>query len=229
MKDKHLKELQDISDRLMIEQASIISQGNGFYSLEAHEYLQTQRHYGGVSYARSIMLPMSRGAWYPKDEWKIFDNFYANAKKQWPSDSHFFYAMDSLVSKVPGLLYFGYAICDNKLWPCAFFMQFLMTLEIEDIPGELFPEEYIIDPMALASGKKPDCYIGVFVPTALVEEWLLSNKQSKHLLEKFANQENLKILEESNWHKEILYGQHRMLDNVSEKAKDRVIKWLLKE
>lgn len=229
MEKQLLEELQSKSQRLMVEQALIIEQGYGFYSLEAHEYLQTQCHYGGVSHSRPIILPMSKNDWYPKNEWKLFENFYAKSNKLWPRDTHSFYSLDSLVSKAPGFLYFGYAVCDDGLWPCAFFVQFMMTLEIKGVPGELFSEEYVIDPMALANGKKPDCYIGVLVPPSFVEEWLLAGHKFKHPLEKCANQEIMEKLEDSNWRKEILLGQQEMLSNVSEDFQDRVCKWLLKE
>lgn len=226
-KDELLIALQVKADRLMEALETSIRQGKpSFYSLDTHEYLGEVHMYHTSKLKREVVLPMLRDKWISKDKCLKLETFYATNNNKWPINSHYFYSMDYLTGEAPGFLRFGYAICEGELFPCAFFVQMTMTQKIEEIPGELFPEEFVIDPMALACGKRPDCYIGVEVPLSLVEKWLLSRSTEKHPLETYVKEHNKERTEDSAWEKEILQGQQEMFQNTPEENKESVLRWL---
>ncbi len=220
-------ELFERTHRLMEREEDSIKNGKGLYSLAVHNYLQKE-YFPGLGHSkRNIILPMPRDTWYPKQEFLSLETQYSKDKKQWPRDSHYCYSMDCLTSKALGFLYFGYVMCEEGLFPCAFLMQFLMTMKIDEVPNELFPEEFAIDPMALASSKKPLCYIGVLVPRDFVEKWLLSSS-AKHPLEQYVSEQDEIRLKDSEEKKGVLMGQQEMLRDLGSANKECSIKWLLK-
>ena len=81
-------------------------------------------------------------------------------------------------------LYFGYAIYENKLVRCSFFVTAIM---VNDVIGDVVtiptPCLFVIDPLAIAGGKVPECYVGVSVEQEDIESWVINRKPEYHPLE----------------------------------------------
>lgn len=213
--------LQNKFDQLMEEKRiSIINGERSPYSIAVHEYLQDVHMYGVGVCKRHIILPASH-------EEQSFNSNYCSLKDlRWPIETHYNYSMDFITTKnAPGYLYFGYALCEEALYPCAFFVRFKMVGVILQMPGEFFPEEFAIDPIAFNCNKMPDCYCGVLVPLDYVEQWLLSGGRIKHPLENCVIEQQKNQKEESEWNRELLMGQQEMVKNSPGHDKT-VIAWL---
>lgn len=153
------------------------------WGLSAHLLIEHECN-GIVRLPRSIFRSLPYEAW-PEELVRI-----SHEKKRWPQDSHYFYSMEKMLtfSKVPVMLYFGYAICGEKLIPTAFFVVFQLTLRLEGLDGR-FSEEWVIDPMAHALGIKPEGYIGVQPSSGSVKEWLESGCETSHPLDLYMQYE----------------------------------------
>ncbi|MFA7285282.1 MAG: hypothetical protein WC011_00330 [Candidatus Paceibacterota bacterium] len=216
-------ELFHRTHRLMEEYEHFLCSNNGVYSLNAHQCLMYAHFPYLGDKKRQIILPMPREKWYPSNACLDLENFHAENGTLWPSMSHYNYSMDSCINEFPGLLCFGYAVCAEELFPCAFFVNFLLTGEI---PGsdDKFPEEWAIDPMGIASGKKPECYIGVSPKIEDVQDWILS--KTVHPLEAWAKDRNSDILESRNIEKEIYLYHQSVVNNLEPGTQEQYIKWL---
>lgn len=209
--------------RLMEKYENFLCSNNGVYSLNAHQRL-TYDHFpylGDIK--RQIILPMPREKWFPVDECLQLELSSNNLGKQWPIMSHYNYAMDLLINGFPGILYFGYAVCGQELFTCAFFVNFLLTGEITG-SDDKFPEEWVIDPMGIASGKNPECYIGVSPKQEYVENWLL--EKEIHPLEAWVKAIDLDREEDKKIQKEINEHHQTVIDTLSPQLQDHYIKFL---
>lgn len=201
-----------------------IQESPSIYSRDVHDFLKEESVYMLGQRKRDIYLPLPESRW--PDVYRDFYNHYINSRYEWPKMTHSTYALDDCISKFPGLLYFGYALCNGKIYPTAFFVHLDMTFKIEGI-DDLFHEEWVFDPIALTSGKNPDCYLGVYVSPDIVENWLLSQKG--HPLDYVIDLENEKHAEESRHQKELLLAEHEMLKNTPEENKKTVFHWLCQQ
>lgn len=216
-------ELFNRTHLLMEEQEKFLRFNNGVYSLNTHQQLTEEYIYGVGSKKRQIILPMPRKKWHPSNACLYLENYYSENKALWPSMSHYNYAMDLLINGFPGILYFGYVVCGQELFPCAFFVNFLLTGEI---PGsdDKFPEEWVIDPMGIASGKNPECYIGVSPKQEYVENWLLEKKI--HPLEAWTSEMDTILKEERELEREIQRGHQETIDSLISDQQQDYVKWL---
>jgi hypothetical protein len=212
--------------RLMKEKENALLNGeNSFYSLDAHRLIQ-ERYAYGVGYLKSnIILPVPKEKLDQSPSCVEFQKRYF-AGYSWPKESFYQYGYDLCSDNAPGYLYFGYALCQNELFPCAFFVALLMTMEIERCPGEFFPEEFAIDFIGLVSGKNPECYIGIMVPTEEVENWITSSGKTIFPLEYLVEKNRKESFDAKEWEKEILFGQQEALKNTSDENKKIVTQWL---
>ncbi len=216
-------ELFNRTHRLMEEQEKFLRSNKGVYSLNAHQQLTEEYIYGVGSKKRQIILPMPREKWYPKDQCLELESSNIHLDKQWPRISHYNYSMDLLINGFPGMLYFGYAVCGEQLHPCAFFVNFLLTGEIPDSDGK-FPEEWVIDPMGIASGKNPECYIGVSPKQEYVETWLLDKEI--HPLEAWVSEMDTILRKDRETEREIHYCHQTIIDTLDPELQEHYIKFL---
>lgn len=216
-------ELFNRTHRLMKELEKFLGYNDGVYSFNTHQHLVDEHIYGVGSKKRQIILPMPREKWYPADQCLKLELESIHLAKKWPQISHYTYSMDLLINEFPGMLYFGYAVCGEQLHPCAFFVNFLFTGEIPD-SDDKFPEEWVIDPMGIASGKKPECYIGVSPKTEHVENWLLEKKI--HPLEAWACEMDAILRKDREFEREINRGHQEIIDSLSPDRQESYVKLL---
>ncbi len=223
-------ELFQRAHRLMEETGqSIRNHEKNFYSLAVHEFIKEKYSYGIGHLKRQIIMPMPKeelGKCLSRCELKKY--YSSLTDHSWPKDSFYQYSFHECNGESLDYLMYGYAICGDELIPCAFFMNFLMTWKIPEIPNQLFPDEYAIDYMGLNSGKNPECYIGVSVPKEQTEEWLISASKTAFPLEYLVQKQNEESKENSEWEREILMGPQEMIGCLSGDNKDLAIKWLMK-
>lgn len=153
------------------------------WGLPAHLFIEHEYN-GIVNIPRSIFRSLPYETW-PEELVRM-----SHEKRHWPQDSHYFYSMEKILSfsKVPVMLYFGYAIYGEKLIPTAFFVVLQLTLRLEGL-DDLFSEEWVIDPTAHALGIKPEGYIGVQPNSVFVKEWLESGCKTPHPLDTYTQAE----------------------------------------
>lgn len=216
-------ELFHRTHRLMEEYEHFLCSNNGVYSLNAHQRLMYAHFPYLGDKKRQIILPMPREKWYPSNACLDLENFHAENGTLWPSMSHYNYSMDLCINEFPGLLYFGYAVCGEELFPCAFFANFLLTGEIPD-SDDKFPEEWAIDPIGIVSGKKPECYIGVSPKIEDVQDWILS--KTVHPLEAWAAEIDSILRKDRQSEREIFDLHQQNIDSLPDHRQDSYIKFL---
>lgn len=165
-----------------------------YYNNSTHSFLKRGEE-NGAGWPREVILPL------PKEEWpekfceleKRYDSQMA-----WPNYSMYLYTMDVFCPPfIPDcLLHFGYAVYQDKLIRCPFFVVFQMTEQTINEEKIMLPEAFAIDPLASKSGITPDCYVGVNVKKEYVEEWFLSRGRTGHPLENYVNKKRQKEHEE---------------------------------
>lgn len=165
-----------------------------YYELSTHSFLKRGDE-NSAGYPREVILPL------PKEEWpKKFSELEKRYDSQmtWPNYSMYLYTMDVFCPPfIPNcLLHFGYAVYQDKLICCPFFVVLEMTEQTINEEKIMLPEAFAIDPLASKSGISPDCYIGVNLKKEYVEEWFLSRGRTGHPLENYVNKKRQKEHEE---------------------------------
>lgn len=223
-------ELFERTHRLMEEKWQAIRNGEkNLYSLAVHELIKDSYAYGVGHIRRRIIMPMSKEKIEKSSMRLELKEYYSRLRNcSWPKDSFYQYGYHLCNDESPDFLNFGYAVCGEELFPCAFFMNFLMTWKIPECPGQLFPDEYAVDYMGLNSGKNPECYIGITLHSSTTEEWILSRGKTIFPLEYLVQAHDKELEENSEWEREILMGQHEMIKDLSDDNRDLAIKWLMK-
>lgn len=215
--------------RLMEEKCDAIRNGEkNLYSLAVHEII-TQEYLYGLGYRKNdIIMPMPKGELEKGSKRPELKKYYSNcADYSWPRDTFYQYSFHECNHESGDILMYGYAMCGEELFPCAFWLNFLMTFKIPQLPGQLLPEEYAIDYMNLNSGKNIECYVGVKAPIEQTEEWVISRGKTIFPLEYIAQKESERASDEAESNKEILMGQQEMINSLSGENKERAIKWLM--
>ncbi|MEK7586116.1 MAG: hypothetical protein AAB477_02725 [Patescibacteria group bacterium] len=200
-----------------------------FYSEEAHNLITKEYISGVATTERSIMLPLHKDKWFPKKLCDKLYYYYFCAGLRWPNFSHYSYAMDYVTGHAPGLLYFGYAIEGEDVRPAAFFVTLLMTGIIDGHPGDFYPEEWVIDPMGIASGHKPDAYIGLLVPKQeeCITNWVTTGGTLKsHPLEVYAKSHKSSRESDAEYWAEIMNLQAELMEGIPMNKREDAIKWL---
>lgn len=222
--DPKENEIHDRFHKLM-DQVDFQNKKTGPYKEEIHRFLKEKYMYG-IGHVKSNIFP-------PLEKDKINERlpelmqYYAGGDQKWPRSTFRDYSMDYMTDKSPGMLYFGYALSDGKLYPCAFFVVFTMTWVIPECPGELFPEEKVIDPIALGCGIEPECYIGRMVISTDIEPWLLEETKINPLEALYIRYQQERS-DDKDWQNEILMAPHRALQGLEGENKELAIKWYLK-
>ena len=226
--------LFDHTHKLMMKRGNELH-GNsvvGPYSHKVHDYLGEEYTYGLGHLKREIMHPL------PREKWSSgFNQLYDQCigePQLWPQHTFYGYPMDCLISGIQfSLPYpfiplpsFGYAVMGDDLIPCSFIVILQMTMRIEG-SDDFFPEPWVFDPIALASGKNPDCYIGVEPRVDFVMEWMIEKSPVNVLLEKCVEQQDKIISEDCDWHREADFSGYEMLKNTPLEHRDSVTRWLL--
>lgn len=229
-KDPILNELFNRTHRLMDEKRQAILSGEkNMYSLAVHELIMQEYSYGIGYLKRSVITPMPKEQLEKGRKRSELKKYYSSrADYSWPVKTFYQYSFNECNNESQDYLMFGYAIYGEELLPCAFFMNFLMTFKIPELPGQLLPEEYAIDYMGLNSSKSPECYIGIMVPVEQTEEWMISGGETIFPLEYLVQMRNKESRKNYEWEKEILMGQQESLKDLSVDDKDLVVKWLMK-
>jgi len=166
----------------------------GYYDLSTHSFLKRDGE-NSAGWPREVILPL------PKEEWpEKFRELEKRYESQmtWPNYSMYLYTMDVFCPPfIPNcLLHFGYAVYQNKLVRCPFFVVFQMTEQTINKEKIMMAEGFAIDPLALMGGITPDCYVGVNVKQEYVEEWFLSRGRTGHPLENYVNKKRQEEHEE---------------------------------
>ncbi len=177
---QYSNELHRRAHELMNEYEPLVIQGKTYYTKQAHQVLVNDDSTPHFSFPREVFLPLDKNKW-PKELVKLAER-YREEGKHWPKDTHFEYAIEKELSKLYGtLLYAGYAVCDGVLYPTTFFVSLQMTREIPELPGEKIPEEWIIDPIAIANNKQVEGYVGIMILPDIAEKWMLA-RSPRHAL-----------------------------------------------
>jgi len=223
-------ELFELTHLLMEEKWHAIRSGEkNLYNLAVHELIKENHAYGVGYLKRQIIMPMPKKEWAKNQARLNLEEYYSQKSDySWPKDTFYQYGFHFCSKEAPDYLMYGYAVCGESLIPCAFFTNFLMTWKIPECPGQLFPEEYVIDYMGLNSGKNPKCYIGIMVPKKQIENRIISRGKTIFPLEYLVQEKNKESKENSEWEREILMGQQEMIKDLSGENKDLAIKWLTK-
>lgn len=158
------------------------------YGYHVHEYIRRDCIYAVGNTRREIMFPVPQEHW-TKSFHEIHKN-YREEPKPWSQYSFYGYIMDCLVTRanitrdVASIQnpWFGYAVSNGKLFPCAFITMLRMTRKVEGMDS-MIPEYWVFDPIALTSGHTPDCYIGVPVELEFLQDWLINRYPVNQLLE----------------------------------------------
>jgi len=161
------------------------------YNEETHYFLTEN----SIGWPSEIMLPL------PKEEWpKNFRDLEKRYESQmkWPNWSMYLYTMDIFCPPfIPdSLFYLGYAMYQDKLFCCPFFVVLKMTEQTINDKKMTIPVEFVIDPLASMTGITPDCYVGASIDKRYVEEWFFSRGKTGDPLENYVEQKNKKEHEE---------------------------------
>ena len=123
---------------------------------ESKQLYDSMTHYYIYDNAYELFFPLEKERWPEKFQEKYLDIQHMS----WPGYTSYCYIMDVIAPPfIPYfLLHFGYAVVDNKLIPCTFFV----VQKIVDFQN--WPQGMVIDPLASYHGVKPSFYIGSPVP-----------------------------------------------------------------
>jgi hypothetical protein len=155
---------------------------DGFYSHYAHEYVRYSYDNRGrlkkPIFEREILMPLTKESW-PSKALQLLKLYPEEAAKNWPYMSTFCYAMDAMTEpQLPGLsLYYGYALYENKLIRCPFYITLIpINKTIEGLEISI-PIEFVVDPIAEINNIHPECYIGLHIPKNFTDDWLLGDNE----------------------------------------------------
>ncbi|NVN96712.1 histidine phosphatase family protein [Candidatus Nomurabacteria bacterium] len=188
------KKFEKLSEDAWREIRGETESAKNYYDQSTHLFLDRDEE-GFYHWPREVILPL------PKEEWpekfRELEKMY-NPQMSWPGYSMYLYTMDIFCPPfIPDcLLHFGYAIHQDKLIRCPFFVVFQMREQTINGEKMMMPESFAIDPLALKSGITPDGYIGVRVKREYVEEWFLSRGRTGHPLENYVNKKRQQEHEE---------------------------------
>jgi hypothetical protein len=201
--------------------------GPVLYSEQVHRLILTESFNGTVIADRPIMLPLLEDSWFPRDMYSTLSEYYSACGLPWPQFSHYSYAMDHFQSKKsPGLLYFGYAIEGDIVYPAAFLVTLLLTGKIDNHPEDFYPEEWVIDPMAIGAGRKPEAYIGVYVPKEYAEDWLDTGGRSDHPLELYVKSHESRETSPLQHWAQIASMEAELINGIPKEKREDAMKWL---
>lgn len=185
-----------------------------FYSKETHWTIQ----YEFEKLSKQVYIPL------PKTDWpeQYIENDKYEPQMKWPNWTFYNYSMDVVFPPHfrPTALYFGYALYQDKLVPCAFFVTGKI---MEQTFGEItipIPTMYAVDPIATRDGIEPECYVGVSVAQEHVQQWLLTKKMENHPLEAHVRQ----VIEKVTAEREKIENERKLKAEAAEKEERERIK-----
>lgn len=137
---------------------------------EAKDLYDSPTHFFLKKEGWEIMFPLKEENW-PKSFQGMAGNY--NQEFKWPWFTTYCYITDVIAPPlIPhSLLYFGYAVVEDKLIRCTFFVVQKM------VEYQVMPQGMVIDPLANREGKVPSFYIGVPVlDKELILKWVRSRR-----------------------------------------------------
>lgn len=195
MNKKHNKKIDDAMHakvhRLMESAAQRMFgqeeyEGESLYDISTHLFLEKAHIPLVGKLQREVLLPL------PKNEWPDkFSELQRNYDKdmKWPQYAMYNYSNDVLAPPfIPSsLLHFGYAVVNDVLIRCPFFV--ILQMVDHDVDGKTlaWPESFVIDPLADMNGIHPECYIGTTVDEEDIVNWLHNRGRFINPLEAYAS------------------------------------------
>jgi len=194
---KEEESITDLLNNLQLKFEKLADQGRndilgnqesakGLYNLSTHCSLKNDGTCGFV-FGREIFLPLPKENW-PKKFLELEKNY--EPSMTWPHYSMYNYTNDvCMPPNIPYfLLYFGYAVYQDKLVRCPFFVVFHLTEQLINNETLMLPQEFVIDPLASLNGITPDCYVGMPISKEEIENWFFSRGRSGNPLENYLKQ-----------------------------------------
>ena len=198
MNKKHNKELDDAMHKKVHSLMESATQrmfgqeeheGESLYDVSTHIFLQKETVPLVGKLQREVMLPL------PKDDWpdkfiELKKNYDSNMK--WPQYAMYNYSNDVLMPPfIPSsLLHFGYAVVNDLLVSCPFFVVFEMV--DHDVEGEIiaWPESFVIDPLAEMNDIHPEAYIGIRLEYNFIANWFMNRGKYLNPLDAYISQKS---------------------------------------
>lgn len=231
---KLIEKLYQTTTHLMQQTFNLIESGESgvekiFYDKVVHKFLQFERIMPHIYSPREIYLPLPQEEW-PNRFKSLFESFDSHIT--WPYHTTGQYVSDKLMPPmIPDLLYAGYAIYEGVLVPCTFFVAYQMTEQDLGDAREMLPEIFVVDPLAIRSGKQPDCYIGISIREEFIQDWYLQRHKTLPLIKLEVNEQVKKLLEEvrdeKDWDNEIGNAIRETLNGIpAGDQREHATKWI---